>query len=413
MSYPRQSSPAWGKNTKRTIVLVGLVLLGLLAWKFQALVGELVVGAMIAYMLAPTIDLLSSRTFLSRVMAVLLIYLLLGIVVLGIVAMIGVAAYSQIDALLDQFPSLVSDVFDLFKQYVTSPETTITFGRIEITPYTFDWNKIEEQVLQMINPAISQGSQVITQVANGAVNVAGWLFITFIMSIYIAVEMPVHNKRLTDLLRNLGYGEDFERLSRGFNRIWNAYLRGQIILAIATALITSVALAILGVQNSLALGLLTGILQIVPYLGPVVAVALTALVALFQPGNHFGLMPFHYALLVTLVSIILQNVEAALLVPRVVGEVLNLSPLVVIISLLAGGALAGILGAVLAAPVVATLQLIGQYIWRKLLDQPPFPDPAVEPVPPPPLFTHIGGWLNRLRKKPQEPSSGPEQKEEA
>ncbi|MBN1428841.1 MAG: AI-2E family transporter [Anaerolineae bacterium] len=402
MNSSRQThSPSWGKNTKRTIILVGLVILILLAWRFQMLVGQLIAAAVVAYLLIPAIELINNRTFFSRVMAVLITYLLLVIIVFGVVALIGVAAFNQINALLTQLPRLVGDVFDLFKQYVTSPETTITFGTIEMTPYTFDWNKIEAQVLQMINPAISQGGLVFGQVANEAVNVTSWLFITFIISIYIAVEMPAYGKRLTALLEQLGYGDDFEQMSREFNRIWNAYLRGQIILSILTAIITSVALAVMGVQNALALGLLMGVLMVVPYIGPAVAIAFTGLVAFFQTGNYFGLMPFHYALLVLAVSIILQNIEASLLVPRIVGEVLNLSPLLVLISLLAGWVLAGILGVILAAPVVATFKLMGQYIWRKLLDLPTFPEPVVEPVPLPPLLTHACNWVHRFHMRSQ------------
>jgi predicted PurR-regulated permease PerM len=407
-SNPTEHSPTWGKSTKRAIVLVGLGILVLLAWRFQPLVGELIVSAMLAYMLNPLISLISNRTFISRGVAVLVVYLLLGVVVLGLITLTGVAAYTQINALLNQLPGLIGDTFDLFKHYVTSPDTTITFGSIRITPYTFDWNSIETQVLQLINPAINQGTTVVTQVANGAFNFAGWISITFIISIYMAIEMPVHGKQLGKLLQQLGYGGDFEKLSHGFNRIWNAYLRGQLILGLITALITSVVLAILGVQNSLALGLMTGVLQAVPYVGPVIATILTVLVALFQNSNYFGLPPFYYALIVLGVSIIVQNLEATLLVPRVVGEVLNLSPLLVMISILAGWALAGIPGVILSAPVVATAKLVGQYIWRKLLDQPPFPESESDPAPPPPLSIQLSGLLDRLRKKFPEQQTKPE-----
>jgi predicted PurR-regulated permease PerM len=195
-------------------------------------------------------------------------------------------------------------------------------------------------------------------------------------------------------------------MSHEFNRIWNAYLRGQLVLGIIVALITAIALAILGVQNSLALGILTGILQVIPYVGPVVAMALTAVVSFFQPGNYLGLAPFQYALVVTIVSIVLQNIQAALLVPRVVGVALDLSPLLVLLSLLAGGALAGILGMLLAAPVVATIKLVARYVWRKLLDLPPFPDPVARPEPPPPTLSRLRDWLNRQHTKApkQQPS---------
>ena len=67
-----------------------------------------------------------------------------------------------------------------------------------------------------------------------------------------------------------------------------------------------------------------------------------------------------------------QNI---VLVPRIVGESLELHPLVVIVGVLMGSSLAGILGAILAAPVIATLKLLGIYAWRKMFDQPPFPHP--------------------------------------
>jgi predicted PurR-regulated permease PerM len=74
----------------------------------------------------------------------------------------------------------------------------------------------------------------------------------------------------------------------------------------------------------------------------------------------------------------IQQVENNVLVPRIVGDALDLHPIVVIVAVLMGTSLAGLLGAVLAAPVAASLKLYGLYVWRKLLDLPPFPEPAPE-----------------------------------
>lgn len=408
MSDSREAqSPTWGRGTKLIVFLIALVILAVLAWRFQPLIGMLVAAITLAYLLTPVINYLDVHTFLSRSAAVWITYLAFSLLALGGTGLIGVAAFTQISALLNQLPTLISDVFDLVKQYVTNPASVITIGSIQVTPYTFDWNGVESQILQLINPAIEQGVPVIRDVAGGAFNVGGSLVITFFVSIYIALEMPERGQQLSSMARQLGYGEDFARLSHGFNRIWNAYLRGQFVFAIVIALITSAALAILGVQNSLALGILTGILQVIPYLGTYVAFALTAMVAFFQPGNYLGLMPFQYALLVTVVSIILQNIEGTLLFPRVVGVALDLSPLLVLLSILAGGALAGILGMLLAAPVVATIRLLGRYIWRKLLDQPPFPEPEAELEPPAPAFSRLRDWLSHLLSKTSRQQTAP------
>jgi len=88
----------------------------------------------------------------------------------------------------------------------------------------------------------------------------------------------------------------------------------------------------------------------------------------------------------------LQQLENNLLVPRIVGGALDLHPLIVMFSVLMGTSLAGILGAVLAAPVVASLKLLGAYAWRKMLDLPPFPEPVVQPA----LIEEQSHWRTRL-----------------
>ena len=104
------------------------------------------------------------------------------------------------------------------------------------------------------------------------------------------------------------------------------------------------------------------------------------LVALFQDSNRFGLDPLYFGLLVLGVMFLIQQVENNLLVPRIVGSALNLHPLEVMISVLMGASLAGILGAILAAPVLATIKLLGAYAWRKMLDLPPFADEEERPT---------------------------------
>ena len=84
--------------------------------------------------------------------------------------------------------------------------------------------------------------------------------------------------------------------------------------------------------------------------------------------------PLQFALAVTVAMVVIQQIENTLLVPRIVGGALNLHPLLVLVSVIMGASLAGLLGAVLAAPVVASIRILGNYAWHKMLDLPPFPD---------------------------------------
>jgi predicted PurR-regulated permease PerM len=128
---------------------------------------------------------------------------------------------------------------------------------------------------------------------------------------------------------------------------------------------------------ALFLGLLAGILEFIPNIGPVLASIPAILLALFQNesswlGSLVG--PFWFALIVLLLYGLIQRVENVYLVPRIIGRSLNLHPLVVLIGAVVGASVAGIFGILLAAPLLATARLILAYIYHKLLDQPPFED---------------------------------------
>lgn len=204
----------------------------------------------------------------------------------------------------------------------------------------------------------------------------GMGLLAIVLSIYIARDIPRVGSSVSNFAHQSGYRDDAERLMADISRIWNAYLRGQIILAIVIGVAVSLILGILGVSNSLALGILSGLMEFLPVLGPFIATAVAVIVAVFQDGNMWGFSPLVLGLIVLGVMVAVQLVEGNVLVPRIVGDALDLHPLLVMISVLMGASLAGILGAILAAPVVASIKLLGAYGWRKMLDLPPFGDDA-------------------------------------
>ena len=91
------------------------------------------------------------------------------------------------------------------------------------------------------------------------------------------------------------------------SHVWRAYLRGQIILGLVIFLVVWIGLTLLGVQNSLALGLLGGLLEFVPTLGPVISAGVAILVAFFQPSNYLGLGAWQFALAVLILMILQAN----------------------------------------------------------------------------------------------------------
>src|SRR5262249_38082420 len=121
------------------------------------------------------------------------------------------------------------------------------------------------------------------------------------------------------------------------------------------------------------------LLEFVPSIGSGLAIFPAALLALTSQSStipYLGGAPF--AVVVIIAWAVLQNIEAIILVPRIMGGSLNLHPFVVIVSIIIGASLAGVLGIVLAAPAVASLRIFGQYIYGKLMDKDPFPVMVVQ-----------------------------------
>lgn len=358
-----------------------MVLIGLAIYRFQMLIQPLVIAAIIAYLLNPVIKRLAHYTPLSRGATIGLVYTLFALIVLGLMVATGVTLYRQTIGLVDTVEEIIREGPEQLAEIIQQP--------VRIGPWTFeahqleiDLNQATQQLFSLLQPLMSRSARVVGAVATATVSWVGWAILIFVLSIYLIIDLPRLGDIVKDAVGQPGYYQDVDRLLRQTGIIWHSYLRGQTILAVTMAVLFTIVLTILGVRYSLVLGLLAGVLDYIPYVGPITVVTLSTLVALFQGGNWLGLSPIWFGLIVLLAGVILQQVEGNWLNPRILGEALGLNPMLVMIAAIMGGSLAGILGMILAAPVLATLKLLGTYTWRKMLDLEPFPEPEALSTPP-------------------------------
>lgn len=374
---PEHKSPLWGRTAKVVVVLISVLFLALLAERFQSLIMQIVVAAMIAYILNPSIVFINERTTVSRGWVLAATYLLLAVAVTWVLIALGVAAFQQVSNLIELIPELISDFLQIFEEF-TSRTEPIVIGTAEVDPSDIPWDGITNQVLGLAEPVLGKGGQFVSQLAATTIRWVGNLFFIFVLSVYIAKDIPKLSGYVGDLAQRPGYRQDAERLMREFGKIWSAYLRGQVILGLVVGTVVWIGLTILGVQNALALGLLSGLLEFVPILGPVIGAGAAMIVALFQPTNYLGISGWQFAGVVLLLMFIIQQLENNILVPNIVGEALDMHPLLVMLGVFMGGSIAGIVGAILAAPVTASIKLVGIYAWRKIFDLPPFSEPEAD-----------------------------------
>ena len=394
-------SPNWNNTTKVFVAAITLVLIALMTWRFQELITTLIVAGIIAYILNPLIVLLDRYTPLPRGVAIGLIYPILALIVIGIFLAMSFTFYQQVLGLIEVTQQLVLASPTWIQTWLSEP---LVIGGQSFDPSELDLDVVQltEQLVTAVQPLVSQSAQIVGIAASTVVSWLGWAILVFVLSIYFAIDLPRYGKLIRDSVDQPGYRWDVEQLMWRTRRIWNGYLRGQTTLAIIMAFIFTIMLNLLGVRYALVLGILAGLLDFFPYVGPFVIITLSALVAIFQDGNWLGLSSLWFGVVVLLAGLVVQQIEGNWLNPRIVGGATGLHPLLAIIGAIMGGAIAGLLGVLLAAPVLATLKLFGTYAWRKMFDLAPFPEEVEslsEAASKPASSTSSGsGWLPYLKR---------------
>jgi len=129
--------------------------------------------------------------------------------------------------------------------------------------------------------------------------------------------------------------------------------------------------------------LLAGLAKFVPYVGAFIVWTTLGLVAYFQPATVFGLTPLTYAILAVGLAILIDETFDNVVTPRIIAQALRVHPAGVLVAALIAANLLGLLGVVIAAPILATVTLLWRYTMRKMLDLDPWPDDENPPPPPP------------------------------
>ncbi len=388
---------AWSRPTKY-VVSVALAILGLyLFYLFsRSVLTLLILAALIAFLVRPAIRLLHRRLRLPYGPAVLLTYL-------GVVILIILAPLFLIPPIVDaiQFVSQLDYKGFVERTYAWLNETLIGIRDQELPLAALD-DYIDRSIDTILNslgnasvsmspepPSVSSiveslGSAVTVTfgVAAGLVGSVFSSVVLFIFMILSSIYMslgapryrmqfmrlipPAHQPEITILLNRLGH-------------IWVAFFRGQFSLMIIIGVVTWLGLTLLGVPGAVSLGIIAGLLEVIPNLGPIVAAIPAVIVALLQGSTTLPISNLAFALLIILFYWLIQNLENSIIVPKVLGEAVDLPPLVVMSGVLVAASVGGIVGALLATPIIASGRELVQYAYRKILGDDPFP-PEEQPT---------------------------------
>ena len=169
-----------------------------------------------------------------------------------------------------------------------------------------------------------------------------------------------------------GYEKDFQRLGQEISKIFNAFIRGEFTVVTVAIIIYSIFLGTMSLPYFFVLALIAGFGRFIPYLGAAIGWIGFFIGALLQDPTPFGMTSFVYAVLVVAIAFVIDLMLDHILMPKVMGQSLQVHPAAIMLSALIGARILGILGVILAAPAFATLKLILRYTSRKLFDQDPW-----------------------------------------
>lgn len=336
------------EKNQKLIVLILLLLAGFyFLYVVRGILFPFLIASVIAYVVNPLIEKLLARGF-SRIGAIVLLFGMILTIFLIIIVFGLPLIVEELNRLSQTLPSYIRVLQEYIDQFSTDLQR-IKFPAIVKQLADQTLQRAEEVGLGLINWL----SELILNIFSHVVG----LIIAPIIAFYILKDL----ESLSDSVNGwipVRYWDQVYRLGLEINAVISGFLRGQFLVAILIAFLTTIGLLFLRVNFAIVLGIIAGAFNIIPYLGPILGAVPTIVIVLV----HSPLK----ALAVSALFLIIQQIEGGIISPRIMSNQVGLSPLTVIFAILAGGELAGLLGMILAVPIVGIIKVILKFILDKL-----------------------------------------------
>lgn len=353
----------WTTTTKLVVLISSLVVVAWLLVQFGQSMPPLILAGVLAYLFKPPSEWLIRRTGWGRgwaafvVLATAVLVLLLAPVLLA----------PSIAGLVNRVQQEISGLRPLLDRL--SQET------IRLGPLVLEGSDLARRLVEATQSFITPLATGAVTIVSGLASSLLWLLFVLVVVFWLLKDSYRLKAWLLEHAPSPFRGE-LTQLLQEMGLIWGSFFRGQILVSITVGVIIGLLMWVLGVSNAFMLGLIAGLGEFVPTIGPVIALIPALLVALFNGSSWLPFSNAVLALIVLVVYTLVFQLDQVYIIPRFIGRRVQLHPGLVFVASVVGAAQAGVLGVLLAAPVLASARLLGGYIYDKLLDQEPFPAPA-------------------------------------
>lgn len=325
---------------------------------FFNIITPFLAGALLAYLLyipASRIEKIFSKKKnkfwkkKARGISVLITYILAILVIILLVNVILPVITESVVELVNNFQGYWNSAIERLN---TLPEDSLLKSQMVTDAVKSVGEAIQNiDLKEYLNPdKITTYVKSVLGVASGIFDV----FVTMAVSVYILLQRGA----IVDFVKKLGIAIFDEKTCvqigkyvNSTNTVFFKFISGQLIDAIVVGILVTIAMLIIGVKYAVLLGFMIGLFNIIPYFGAIIAVAISIIITIITGG-------LSQAIIMAVVVIILQQIDSNIINPKIIGNSLEISPLLVIFAVTVGGAYFGVLGMFLAVPVIAVLKII-------------------------------------------------------
>ncbi len=357
----------WSPSTKRIVLVVIVAAALLIVANAGAVVHPFVWGFVVGYVLLPAVAFIERRLRAPRGIAALVVFAALLAAIALLIRIVVPLALTELRDAQQALPLLLRNAQVSAVEILRS----LGLGDLDVVVLVPPTQEIAASIGRLAIPIAQAAGRFVLE-----------LLMFLIATFFVLRDAPKLFALARDLLPQQHRAEIL-LISSEISQMIARYIRGQLLLVVIMATATTIGLSILDLPYAIVLGIATGFLELIPFVGPITAGAIASVVALGRE-NPFGWPQLAYVLTVAGMYTVFRHAEDYFVIPTVIGRIVRLHPVVVIFSLLAGGALFGLLGVILAVPAAATARLLLIYVAAKLRDEDPYPqlqrelEPAAE-----------------------------------
>lgn len=320
-----------------------------------------VIGMAIAYLLAPVMARLSC-TGMPRSAAALVILLSFFAVVVAVLGLIIPFAYREAVQLAQALPSYAEQTRAALQPYFETLQTR--FGAEDLSSY-------KDMVQGWVGRIFAVSGTVAGGVAGGLISggqaVVGFVALcalTPLVAFFMMVQWDVITRWVDDMIPRGSY-ETVKGLLHDINAKLGGFIRGQVMVSLILGSAYALALSVAGLKYGFLIGVVTGVLSIIPYVGSTFGLVASIALAWFQSGGDWT-----YVGVIAAIFLTGQFIEGNFITPRVMGQAVGLHPLWILFALLAGGAMFGLVGMLLSVPVAVIVSVLSQFAVKTYKQSP-------------------------------------------